>query len=150
MIAAMIPHAAQSQLRGYVDVTLLIFAASMFVNLFGGVIILHPNGTAVYAFNRPRFALSPLIKAGFMDIVAASSFTPQNLLARLEFYYTHWTVTLDRFSLSGMRCVFGAIGGLGRNWGMFEYLFEFCRKQSLLVLKMLWSFQNVDENLSTY
>lgn len=98
----MIPHAAQPKLRGYVDITLFVLTTPMFANPFGGILILYPNSTTVYAFNRSRLALSPLVKAGLVDIVPACSFAPQNFLAGLEFHDTHRTVILDRLSLSGV------------------------------------------------
>lgn len=97
----MVPHATQPKLARNVDVSLSILC-SVFVNVFSGILILLPNGTAVYAFNRPRLALRPLVKASLVDIVPACSFAPQNFIAGLEFYDTHWTIALDRLSLSGM------------------------------------------------
>lgn len=104
----MIPHAAQPKLGSDIDVPLSVLLATMFANLFSGVLILLPNGTAVYAFNRASssLALGPLIEAGFVDVVSARCLAPQNVLCRLEFHDTHGTITLDRLSLSGVRGVF--------------------------------------------
>lgn len=98
----MIPYAAQPKLRRHIDIALVILATFMFANLFGNILVVYPNGTTVYAFNRSRLALSPLIKASFVDIVSACSFAPQDFLAGLEFHDTYGTLILDRFSLSGV------------------------------------------------
>ena len=98
----MIPHATQPKLGRDIDVPLVVSGASMFANLFGNVLVLDPDGTAVYAFNRSRFALCPLVKASLVDIVPACSFAPQNFLTGLEFHDAHGTIILDRLALSGV------------------------------------------------
>lgn len=94
-------------------------------------------------------AEAPLLKAFLVEILAASSLAPNQVLSGLHAKDTDGTLAIDWLALSTVARVFGLIMVVFENWGscngcVGKDILKFIRKEGGLVAQVSWGFENDD------
>jgi hypothetical protein len=149
MVGAQISLATETQFPTDIDIAFMIDGTKTSLgNPLNAVIVALPTCSAV---NTSHFAcptLGPLLETLTMDVVAASSPAPDDIVTRTEHHDTNGAVAFDWLSLAtgisrGRRLTRGL-----RSWrGVSENLGQLSAEKSKLIAQALASLENVDHNL---
>jgi hypothetical protein len=90
MVRTHVSVATDAKFIGNVDITLMI-NGPRFVNLLDRLFIALPWSTAVDTLHLSRLASSPLFEASAMNVLAAGSFAPENIVQPVRFVKLHDT-----------------------------------------------------------
>jgi hypothetical protein len=101
MVTTQISLAAESQLAANIDIAFMINSGSSALgNPLDALFVALPWCTAINTTNLARLALGPLLKALTMNVVATSSFAPNDFVACIELYDADWTVACENSRVS--------------------------------------------------
>ena len=148
MVRGVVSHSGKSDLVCHVDVAILVLMTSLDQSLQRTAIdCILPLYSAIRTCHLAvTLCCSPLVKAGFVEIVTARGLTPDDGLLFLgELFAADWTVSLDGFTLSIF--IFGVDRLGGQRSGVVEDLFQFRGQECYLKVQRLRRLQNFQQNI---
>jgi len=112
-----------------------------------------PLGSTVNTSNTSSvLAETPLLEAFLVEVLAASSLAPNQVLSGLHSKDTDRTLAIGRLALSVVARAIGLIMAVFKNWGSCDGCvgkdgFNFFRKEGILVAQVSWGFENDDQGI---